>query len=98
VFHLKSQISNFTFSFSSVAFPSRPSCTAGLPPGALLFGLVAAFGVTRVIGTLLVGVFPTDPLTFFSVTLILTLAGVLGCMIPARRAIRVDPVVALRHN
>jgi putative ABC transport system permease protein len=64
----------------------------------LVFGLVAAFGVTRVLSTLLVGISPTDPLTFFSVTLVLTMAGVLGCMIPARRAIRVDPVVALRHE
>jgi predicted permease len=66
--------------------------------GGLLIGLAAAFGVTRVLSTLLVGVSPTDPLTFFSVALVLTLAGVAGCMIPARRAIRVDPVVALRHD
>ncbi len=64
----------------------------------LLFGLAAAFGVTRVLSTLLVGISPTDPVTFASVAFILTLAGVLGCMIPARRAIRVDPVVALRHE
>jgi putative ABC transport system permease protein len=64
----------------------------------LVFGLVAAFGVTRVLSTLLVGISPTDPVTFASVAFILTLAGVLGCMIPARRAIRVDPVVALRHE
>jgi ABC-type antimicrobial peptide transport system permease subunit len=47
---------------------------------------------------MLVGITPADPLTFASVTLVLILAGVLGCAIPARRAIRVDPVVALRNE
>jgi ABC-type antimicrobial peptide transport system permease subunit len=47
---------------------------------------------------MLVGVTPTDPLTFVSVALLLILAGSLGCAIPARRAIRVDPVVALRNE
>jgi putative ABC transport system permease protein len=64
----------------------------------LFLGLAAAFGVTRVLRTLLVGVSPTDPVTFVTVALVLSFAGVLGCMLPARRAIRVDPIVALRHN
>jgi predicted permease len=64
----------------------------------LALGLAAAFGVTRALTALLVGVSPSDPATFISVAIVLTLAGMLGCMIPARRAIRVDPVVALRHD
>jgi putative ABC transport system permease protein len=64
----------------------------------LAVGLSAAFWVARVLGALLVGVTPADPLTFVSVALVLILAGTLGCAIPARRAIRVDPVVALRHQ
>jgi predicted permease len=64
----------------------------------LLVGLAAAFGVTRVLSGLLVGVTATDPTTFAIVALILTLAGALGCGIPARRAMRVDPVVALRYE
>ena len=64
----------------------------------LAIGLAAAFGVTRVIGALLVGVSPTDPITFGSVALVLTLAAVTGCAVPARRAMRVDPAVALRHQ
>jgi len=55
-------------------------------------------GATVVIGALLVGVSPTDPITFGSVALVLTLAAVAGCAVPARRATRVDPAVALRHQ
>jgi putative ABC transport system permease protein len=62
----------------------------------LIVGLIAAFAVTRVLRAVLVGVSPSDPLTFLAVALVLMLAGVLGCAIPARRAVRVDPVVALR--
>jgi predicted permease len=64
----------------------------------LSVGLTAALGVTRILRAMLVGVTPADPLTFASVALVLTLAGALGCAIPARRAIRVDPVVALRNE
>jgi predicted permease len=64
----------------------------------LVLGLLAAFGITRVLTTLLIGVLPTDPVTFITVALVLCAAGVAGCMIPARRAIRVDPVIALRHE
>jgi len=62
----------------------------------LMIGLIAAFAATRVLRAVLVGVSPNDPFTFLAVVLILVLAGVLGCAIPARRAVRVDPVVALR--
>ena len=62
----------------------------------LAFGLPAALAVTRVLRGSLVGVSPFDPITFAGVMAILALAGALGCAIPARRAIRVDPVEALR--
>jgi putative ABC transport system permease protein len=64
----------------------------------LIVGLTAAFGVTRVLERLMVGVTPADPLTFTIVALVLVAAGAVGCAIPARRAIRVDPVVALRSE
>jgi putative ABC transport system permease protein len=64
----------------------------------LVLGLAAAFGVTRVLSTILVGVSPTDPLTFGIVAVLLLASAVLGCTIPARRAMRVDPAVALRHE
>ena len=64
----------------------------------LSIGLAAAFALTRVLEAILVGVTPADPLTFASVALVLIAAGALGCAIPARRAIRVDPVVALRNE
>jgi putative ABC transport system permease protein len=64
----------------------------------LVLGLAGAFAVTRVISGLLVQVTPTDPLTFASVSLVLMTAALLGCAIPARRALRVDPVEALRNE
>ena len=70
----------------------------GMRPLALgvAIGLPAAFGITHVLRMALIGVSPGDPLTFLAVVVVLALAGVLGCAIPARRAIRVDPVEALR--
>jgi putative ABC transport system permease protein len=64
----------------------------------LLIGLAASFAVNRALKSFLVQVSPTDPiaLAFASATLIL--AALLGCLIPARRAMRVDPVIALRHE
>ncbi|HYL76873.1 MAG TPA: ABC transporter permease [Bryobacteraceae bacterium] len=64
----------------------------------LILGLAAAFGVTRVLSAILVGVSPTDPLTYGLVAAVLVASATLGCLIPARRAIRVDPAVALRHE
>ncbi|HET9402468.1 MAG TPA: ABC transporter permease [Candidatus Acidoferrales bacterium] len=61
-------------------------------------GLAGAFGVTRVLSTLLYGVQPRDPWIFAGVTLLLTLASIAACIIPARRAMRVDPIIALRHE
>jgi predicted permease len=64
----------------------------------LAIGLPAAWGVTHVLRMILIGVSPGDPLTFFLVVLVLMIAGALGCAIPARRATRVDPIVALRYE
>jgi putative ABC transport system permease protein len=62
------------------------------------FGLVGAFAVTRVMKTLLFGVTSTDPFTFTSVTLLLCSVALLASFIPARRAMRVDPMAALRDE
>ena len=62
----------------------------------LSLGLAGAFGLSRVLRTLLVQVTPTDPLTFGTITTILTAVAIAACVIPARRATRVDPLIALR--
>jgi ABC-type antimicrobial peptide transport system permease subunit len=62
------------------------------------FGLVAAFAVTRVMSSMLVGVSPTDPMTFAGISLFFLAVTALACWIPARRAARLDPVVALRDE
>jgi predicted permease len=64
----------------------------------LAIGVVAGLAVTRVLRAVLVQVSPFDPVTFIAASLLLILATMLGCWIPARRAMRVDPMVALRYE
>jgi putative ABC transport system permease protein len=64
----------------------------------LAAGLAFAAGLGRLIANLLFGISPTDPLTFVSVPLVLLAVAMMACYLPARRATRVDPIVALRQD
>ncbi|HXN97548.1 MAG TPA: ABC transporter permease [Candidatus Acidoferrales bacterium] len=61
-------------------------------------GIAAAIGLTRFMSTILYGVHADDPLTFAVVAILLTLVALAACYIPARRAMRVDPIIALRYE
>ena len=64
----------------------------------LALGLVIALAGTRLLGGLVIGIKPSDPLTFAVVVLLLTAIALFACWIPARRATRIDPLVALRYE
>jgi putative ABC transport system permease protein len=70
----------------------------GLALIGVALGLFGAFLLTRGIKSLLFGVSPTDPLTFLAISILLLLTALLASLVPARRATRVDPLVALRSE
>jgi ABC-type antimicrobial peptide transport system permease subunit len=69
-----------------------------LVAGGIGLGLAGALGLTRVIASMLFGVKPTDPVTFGAVAAVVGGLGLLACLIPARRATKVDPMEAMRHE
>jgi ABC-type antimicrobial peptide transport system permease subunit len=70
----------------------------GLSAVGAIIGILVALGATRYLASLLYGVRPFDPPTFLAVALLLSLVALAACYIPARRASRVDPLVALRYE
>jgi ABC-type antimicrobial peptide transport system permease subunit len=70
----------------------------GIAMAGTIAGAAGAFGLTRLLGGLLYGVEPTDPMTFAVVAIALSAAALAACWGPARRAARINPTAALRHE
>jgi putative ABC transport system permease protein len=70
----------------------------GLVAAGIAIGVGTSLGVTRLLSSELFGVRPSDPLTFGAVTFVVLLVGAAACFLPARRATRVDPLIALRYE
>jgi ABC-type antimicrobial peptide transport system permease subunit len=81
---------------SAITFVLRQGM--GLVGVGILLGIAGSLALTRVLANMLYEIKPTDPLTFFTVSLLLVAIGLLACWLPARRAAQVDPMVALRHE
>jgi len=71
---------------------------AGLVGAGIVIGLGAAFGLTRLVASSLFGVTAIDPLTFIGTSLLLALVSLAASYLPARRAMKVDPIIALRYE
>jgi putative ABC transport system permease protein len=70
----------------------------GLSMAGIVLGVAAALALARVVSRLLFGIAASDPATFLAVSLLLLLVALAACYVPARRAMRIDPIVALREE
>lgn len=64
----------------------------------IAIGVIAAYGLTRLITSLLFDVSATDPVTFVGLAALLSLVGLAACLVPARRAMHIDPMTALKYE
>jgi putative ABC transport system permease protein len=64
----------------------------------LIAGVIGAFGATRLLSSLIFNTSATDPITYIGVALLLGLVALIACYLPARRAMKLDPMVALRYE